>query len=165
RMEDGMFQPKLVFMTVSLFAILVAGCQSQRFARLEPRSPAPLPAAPAGSVTASQLPPPSGATASDFPAAPGQETQMADIDDGASASAPELTPASVAGVWTVSIEGQTCRVATPQTKFGEGFRAASLKCPPPLDTMRSWSVSDKQLTFHDETGAVLARLYSSGEQA
>ena len=45
------------------------------------------------------------------------------------AAAPDLTAGSVAGVWNASVSGQTCKVATPQTKFGAGFRAGPLALP------------------------------------
>jgi hypothetical protein len=76
--------------------------------------------------------------------------------------ATEVSAGSVAGVWNVSVAGQMCRVATPQTKFGQGFRAGPLGCPPPLNGLKSWNVSGKQLAFYDETGNVIARLYSTG---
>ena len=57
---------------------------------------------------------------------------------------------------------QTCKVATPQTKFGAGFRAGPLRCPAPVDGVKSWNVEGKQLSLYDEGGSVLARLYASG---
>jgi hypothetical protein len=80
------------------------------------------------------------------------------------ATAPDLTAANVAGVWNASVSGQSCKVATPQTKFGSGFRAGPLRCPAPLDGVKSWNVSGKQLTLYDESGGTLARLYSSGAE-
>src|SRR5690606_40599129 len=67
---------------VSLLALALVGCQSDRFGSLPTRSPQPLQPAPAGSVMQSQLPPPSQPSGpNDFPAAPGQENgrQMAAI--------------------------------------------------------------------------------------
>jgi hypothetical protein len=55
-------------------------------------------------------------------------------------------------------------VATPQTKFGAGFRAGPLRCPAPIDGVKSWNVAGKQLTLYDESGGTLARLYSSGPE-
>ena len=78
------------------------------------------------------------------------------------ANAPDLTPSSVAGVWNVSVSGQSCQVATSQTKFGEGYRAGPLRCPAPVDGVKSWNVAGKQLSLYDESGSVVARLYSSG---
>jgi hypothetical protein len=68
----------------------------------------------------------------------------------------------VAGVWNATVSGQSCKVATPQTKFGAGYRAGPLRCPAPLDGVKSWNVSGKQLALYDADGGVLARLYSSG---
>jgi hypothetical protein len=134
--------------------------------------PAPLQAAPSGRVATSTLPPPaSPATAnaadpSSFPEAPGTSTDVASITPGAdpAAAAPEITTASVAGVWNASVSGQSCRVATPQTKFGAGYRAGPLRCPAPVDGVKSWNVAGKQLSLYDESGSVVARLYSSGPE-
>ena len=60
--------------------------------------------------------------------------------------------------------GAGCRIATPQTKYGQGFRAGPLRCPTPLDGVKSWNVEGKQLALYDENGQVLARLYSSGAE-
>ena len=62
------------------------------------------------------------------------------------------------------MSGQSCKVATPQTKFGAGFRAGPLRCPAPLDGVKSWNVAGKQLALYDADGGVLARLYSSGAE-
>lgn len=159
-----MLQRKFGIVTASLLVVLAAGCQSERMSRLEPRQPEPLEPAPAGSVTASQLPPPGSASASAFPEAPGEEEQMAALDTEGQANAPEVTAGSVAGVWNVTIAGQDCRVATPQTKYGQGFRAGPLHCPPPMDGVKSWNVSGKNLAFYDAGGAQLAELYSTGSE-
>ena len=158
-----------VMAATTVLALALAGCQSERFSRLDTRQPAPLSPAPAGTVTAGQLPPPvqPGTTdPSQFPEAPGtaqgtlpgDATQTAALEQ----NAPDITAGSVAGVWNASIAGQSCRVATPQTRFGQGFRAGPLRCPAPLDGVKSWNVSGKQLALYDDGGNVLARLYSSG---
>ena len=87
---------------------------------------------------------------------------MAALPADAGANAPDITAGSVAGVWNASVSGQSCKVATPQTKFGAGFRAGPLRCPAPVDGVKSWNVAGKQLSLYDESGSVLARLYSSG---
>jgi len=154
----------------------VSACQNNRMGSLN-TSPAPLAAAPSGTVVASQLPPPSGPVdPSAFPpppVVPGETTQVAAVDPAlgtaqpaapsAPAGAPDLTVGSVAGVWSANVAGQGCRVATPQTKFGQGYRAGPLRCPAPLDGVKSWNVAGKQLTLYDDGGNLLARLYSSGE--
>ncbi|HHZ10841.1 MAG TPA: AprI/Inh family metalloprotease inhibitor [Rhizobiales bacterium] len=158
---------KMVLVVVSLAALTAAGCSSTRISSLN-TSPAPLPAAPAGTVSTSQLPPPAAPGTTDptaFPPPPGGGTSVAALPPSSSqppAGAPDLTAGSVAGVWNATVAGQGCRIATPQTKFGQGYRAGPLRCPAPLDGVKSWNVAGKQLTLYDETGAVLARLYSSG---
>lgn len=148
---------------------LVSGCQSSRFTPIN-TAPAPLQPAPSGAVVTSDLPPPSGPTdANAFPPAPGATgdgTQVAALDPNASApsGAPDLTAGSVAGVWNATVAGQGCRVATPQTKFGQGFRAGPLRCPVPLDGVKSWNVAGKQLSLFDGNGDLLARLYSSSPE-
>jgi len=124
-----------------------------------------LPAAPSGQVSSQQLPPPATPTtnnATAFPTAP--ETQVAAVAPQPDPSAADLTAGSVAGVWNASVSGQSCKVATPQTKFGQGFRAGPLRCPAPIDGVKSWNVAGKQLTLFDESGGTLARLYSSGPE-
>jgi len=156
----------LVAMAVA--ALAVAGCSSTRMSSLDTR-PEPLPAAPSGKVTSNQLPPPAAPGTTDpsaFPPPPGgANTTVASLppaSNAAPANAPDLTAGSVAGVWNATVSGQGCKIATPQTKFGQGYRAGPLRCPAPLDGVKSWNVSGKQLTLYGEGGAALARLYSSG---
>jgi hypothetical protein len=149
---------------VSLAALLVGGCSSERFSSLDTQ-PAPLTPAPAGTVATSALPPPTATDPSQFPAAP--TTDVAAVTPPAMSTEPpataaDVTTATVAGVWNATVSGQSCKVATPQTKFGAGFRAGPLRCPAPLDGVKSWNVSGKQLALYDTDGGVLARLYSSG---
>ncbi|RUT84898.1 MULTISPECIES: protease inhibitor Inh/omp19 family protein [unclassified Mesorhizobium] len=157
---------KTGLVAVSLAALVASGCSTSRFSSMDDQQPAPLEAAPAGKVTANQLPPPASPGTTDpsqFPTAPAN-TQVAALpaDGSAPAGASDVTAASVAGVWNASVAGQSCKVATPQTKFGAGFRAGPLHCPAPMDGVKSWNVAGKQLTLYDESGGALARLYSSG---
>ncbi|RUW59750.1 protease inhibitor Inh/omp19 family protein [Mesorhizobium sp. M7A.F.Ca.US.008.03.1.1] len=157
---------KTGLVAVSLAALVASGCSTSRFSSMEDQQPAPLEAAPAGKVTANQLPPPASPGTTDpsqFPTAPANAQVAALPSDGsAPAGASDVTAASVAGVWNASVAGQSCKVATPQTKFGAGFRAGPLHCPAPMDGVKSWNVAGKQLTLYDESGGALARLYSSG---
>lgn len=162
------FRTSGVFAT-TILALALAGCQSERFSSMDTRGPAPAPlqAAPAGTVTAGQLPPPvqPGTTdPSQFPVAPGTDPTQQPADQVAALgqNAPQITTGSVAGVWNANVGGQSCRIATPQTRFGQGFRAGPLRCPAPLDGVKSWNVSGSQLALYDDNGDVLARLYSSG---
>lgn len=147
---------------VALLAMTAAGCQSSRFSRLDTPPPAPLPPAPAGQVTQSQLPPPDP---SQFPAAPGTQTdtQMASLEAKA-ASAPEITKGSMSGVWTASVSNQSCKIAMGLTKFGSSYRAAPLRCPDQIATVKGWDVRGKQLVLLDEGGVQVATLYSSGDR-
>jgi hypothetical protein len=163
-----MIFPGRGLIAISLAALLAAGCSSSRFGSQD-TTPEPLTPAPSGTVTGDQLPPPTGpATAgSQFPAAPGTGTDVAAIPPQPAApppNAPDVTASSVAGVWNATVSGQSCKVATPQTKFGAGFRAGPLRCPAPLDGVKSWNVAGKQLALYDADGGVLARLYSSGAE-
>ncbi|MDI6028858.1 protease inhibitor Inh/omp19 family protein [Corticibacterium sp. UT-5YL-CI-8] len=153
---------KLALVALSFAALAAAsGCQSSRFSEVN-AGPAPLPPAPAGTVTTGQLPPPAApAPASQFPTPP--NTQVASLPPQPNPNAPDLTAGSVAGVWNASVSGQNCRIATPQTKFGQGFRAGPLRCPAPLDGVKSWNVAGKQLTLYDENGGTLANLSSSAQ--
>lgn len=146
----------------AIAALGLSACQSARIARIDTAQsavPEPLTPAPAGTVTGEELPPPAGAEA--FPEAPKTEEAVKPVEV-AAANAPEVTPSAVAGVWSVSLSGQSCKLATPQTKYGQGFRAGPLKCPAPIDTVKSWSASGKQLVLYDDSGSPLARLYASG---
>lgn len=145
-------------------ALTVSGCQSSRFSSVEER-PAPLPAAPSGPVTSGALPPPAPANPDAFPTAPTPNpADVAAAPAAPPADAPDLTPSTVGGVWNVSVSGQSCKIATSQTKFGQGFRAGPLRCPAPVDGVKSWNVAGKQLSLYDENGGVMARLYSSGAE-
>jgi hypothetical protein len=165
---------RTILAAVSLAALAASGCSSTRFSSMDSDQPAPLQPAPSGSVSSSKLPPPSqpgtpaASDSSQFPSAPAGSnnggTQVASLppDGSAPAGAADLTASSVAGVWNVNVSGQSCKVATPQTKFGSGFRAGPLHCPAPIDGIKSWNVAGKQLTLYDDGGGTLARLYSSG---
>ncbi|WP_273759087.1 AprI/Inh family metalloprotease inhibitor [Bartonella sp. ML70XJBT.G] len=76
-------------------------------------------------------------------------------------SAVDLFPASIAGVWNLSMGGKVCRIATPQTKFGQGYRAGPLHCPGILSQVKSWAVKGKKLYFYNNSGRVIVALYSS----
>src|SRR5688572_16172267 len=102
----GMAFSKAGIMIVSLVALAASGCQSSRFSSVD-TAPAPLPAAPSGTVTSGSLPPPAApgtADATQFPAAPGTGTDVAAATAATPpADAPDLTPSTIGGVWTVSV--------------------------------------------------------------
>lgn len=139
-------------------ALALAGCQSSRVGS-ESTQPAPLPAAPAGTVEGKALPPP--AAPDQFPEPP-KDQNVAALPAAPPANAPDVTTGSVTGVWNASVGGQTCKIATSLTKRGSNNRAAPLRCAAPADGIAAWNVAGKQLTFYDANGETVARLYSSG---
>jgi hypothetical protein len=164
--EGAMVVSKTGLVAVTLAALLAAGCSSTRFSSMN-EQPAPLQPAPSGNVTASTtLPPPAapGAAppAASFPEAPGTSTQMAAADP--AATAPDLTTGNVVGAWNASVQGQSCQLITSLTKLGSNNRAASRQCAAPVNGVKSWNVSGKQLSLYDESGSVAATLYSSGPE-
>jgi hypothetical protein len=150
-------------------ATILAGCQSSRFDNMASNTPpqaqpAPLRPAPTTSVQSGSL---NDVNSSQFPANPNDmnaqpqgNTQVASLPP---ASSVDLTPGKVAGVWNASLAGQSCKVATPQTKFGQGYRAGPLRCPGELANLSSWSVNGKQLVLYDANGGTVASLYSSAD--
>ena len=115
---------KIGLVAVSLAALVASGCSTSRFSSMDDQQPAPLQPAPAGQVTANQLPPPASPGTTDpsqFPTAPAN-SQVASLppDGSAPAGAPDLTAASVAGVWNASVSGQTCKVAHRQARRAWG---------------------------------------------
>jgi Protease inhibitor Inh len=165
----------------ALSMLLLAGCESTRMDGIN-TAPTPVLAAPAGTVTQNQLPAPTSPAAvvagsatpgviapgmSDpnaFPAAPtapGTPAAGTKPVQVASAGGADVTVSGVAGVWNVSLAGQNCKVATPQTKYGQGFRAGPLKCPGEMANVKSWNVAGKQLSLYDESGATIARLFTT----
>ncbi len=159
--------------SVLILAVLaLGGCQSSRISGID-TGPEPITAAPTGVVQQSQLPPPTNPTGtqvatadpSQFPVAPTNPSLTPTTPDAgtqvalAEPTGPDLTVGSVAGVWSVNVAGQSCKVATPQTKYGQGFRAGPLRCPGEMANVKSWNVAGKQLTLYDEGGGTVARLY------
>lgn len=157
---------KTGLVAVSLAALLVAGCSSTRFSSMN-QQPEPLQPAPSGTVTSSTaLPPPAApgtpADPSSFPEAPGASTQMAAADP--AATAPDITTGTVVGAWNASVSGQSCQLITSLTKLGSNNRAASRGCAAPVNGVKAWNVSGKQLSLYDESGSVVGTLYSSGPE-
>lgn len=169
--EEAMVLRGTLLVTVALATLGLSACQSARLSGITTRNSTvaePLEPAPTGTVTGEQLPPPATPDAQPtdpnaFPDAPGADaaatTKPVEV---ASASAPDVSPGSVAGVWSASIGGQACKIATPQTKYGSGYRAGPLKCPEPIAGVKSWSAAGKQLVLYDANGSPVARLYQSG---
>ncbi len=161
----GTFEVNLL--TVAAVGMVMAGCQSSR---MDPRldraratsgrslrrcQPEPACRHPAVPQTSSLTAPTTGG------AAPGTQgnTQVAAVPTG-KRSGPygqqcRRRLECIDG-WTVA-----ARFATPQTKFGQGYRAGPPRCPGELANLSSWAVSGKQLVLYDAAGGAVARLYSS----
>ena len=161
-----MIFPRSGLIAVSLAALLAAGCSSSRFSS-EDTTPEPLTPRPPEPSTGDALPPPAAPRGNSppLPAPRPMSRRFRRRTAAPPATAPDVTASSVAGVWNATVSGQSCKVATPQTKFGAGFRAGPLRCPAPLDGVKSWNVAGKQLALYDADGGVLARLYSSERRA
>ncbi|MFC0244653.1 protease inhibitor Inh/omp19 family protein [Falsochrobactrum ovis] len=158
---------KASLLSIAAAGMVLAGCQSSRMGNSDYIStppPAPLRPAPTRTVQKSTLDTPSPTS---FPTAP--DTSMNADDSGTQVAslppetAPDLTPGSVAGVWNANMAGQSCKIATPQTKYGQGYRAGPLRCPGELSNLASWAVNGKQLSLYDANGGTVATLYSSGQ--
>ncbi|MBI0177209.1 AprI/Inh family metalloprotease inhibitor [Bartonella apis] len=154
-------------LVLTVMATMLAGCANSRFGNNGSEPPqVVMPGPPSsGGVSQSELPPPDN-----FPAAPNnsvsssapqqQQTEVASLQPPANAS--DLTPGAIAGVWKASVGGLNCQIATPQTKYGQGYRAGPLHCPEAFSKVASWAVSGKQLNFYDGAGSAVATLYSAG---
>ncbi len=171
-------------MTIGLTAVLSAGCSSvMPFGRDEPRTasraPAPLAAAPAGSVTAAPLPPPGGMAPTD-PAA-GAPSGLAALNPGSSpdgsaapglpgapATAPAGGPATggvvgrtdLLGGWTVAAAGDSCQLFMTLTTWSGGYRASTRGCSnAALTKISAWNMEGPQIQLLNDSGATVARLY------
>lgn len=161
---------KTGLVAAALAALLATGCSSTRFSSTNTQ-PAPLQASPSGSISSStSLPPPAApgtrtpADPAAFPDAPNTSAQMASLPgEGESANVPDLTTGNVVGAWTASVSGQSCQLITSLTKLGSNNRAASRQCLAPVNGVKSWNISGKQLSLYDESGSVIANLHSSGD--
>ncbi|WLT08517.1 AprI/Inh family metalloprotease inhibitor [Bartonella apihabitans] len=153
-------------LVLTVMATMLAGCANSRFGNNgggePPQVVMPGPAS-SGGVSQSELPPPDN-----FPSAPNNsvsssvpqsQTDVASLQPPSNAS--DLTPGAIAGVWKASVGGLNCQIATPQTKYGQGYRAGPLHCPEAFSKVASWAVSGKQLNFYDGSGSPVATLYSA----
>ena len=174
--------PYQAIVTVGMAALLSAGCSSfSPFGGDEPRvaavQPTPIPAAPAGSVTAAPLPPPGGAA----PTGPGGLAALDPALQGAAApaapgTAPGVAPAAPAagaaevgrtdllGGWTVAAAGDSCQLFMTLTTWSGGYRASTRGCSnAALTTISAWNMEGKQVQLLNDSGATLARLYPSSK--
>lgn len=173
-MGNSVIRPVAIVMMASM---ALAGCQSARIGALQTQaSPAPLTPAPAGSVTAGQLPPPvqpdaqtqAAVQANGFPEAP----ENSDLDSGPQAAVGDssvqnvatsgpLTKEALVGAWKVTTQGSNCQMFMALTKWSGGFRAASRGCPGEAASVSSWNVSGSQVVLSDTNGNKVATLFQS----
>lgn len=139
------------------------------------RAPAPapqrLPAAPAGQVTQSELPPPAAAAA-DSAATPAAGTQVAALGPqpaGAAAATPATTQVEIGrtdllGGWTVSSGGSNCQLFMSLTSWSGGYRASTKGCASPeLQSVSAWNLEGQQVKLVNESGATAVRLYAASK--
>lgn len=154
----------------------LAGCQSSRLGGLNTQpavnSPAPLPAAPSGTVQQGTLTPPAVQPKESFPTAPSAptiatpapkptetETKVASLP---TETGGPVTREQMVGAWKVSTGGSSCQMFLALTKWSGGFRAASRGCPGAAASVTAWNVSGNQVQLKDSSGSTVAVLLSSG---
>ncbi|MCI5074983.1 AprI/Inh family metalloprotease inhibitor [Oricola sp.] len=155
-------------------AIAVSGCSTARFGGYPPyQQPAPIQAAPAGTVTAGQLPPPTQPGADPnaqgaYPTAPGAETGVPGDPNAAGSSIQNVatngpvTRESLVGAWKVTTAGSSCQMFMALTKWTGGFRAASRGCPGDAANVSAWDVQGQQVVLSDSNGNKVATLFPTG---
>lgn len=174
-------KPIFAICALSLGAIVLAGCQSARLDSVSTQpAPAPLPAAPAGTVSQGTLPPVGTTTpvagATQFPAAPVDPNAppagtVAPVDPAMAAkpattqvasTGPAVSEDALVGAWKVTTAGSSCQMFMAKTKWSGGFRAASRGCPGDAATISAWTVNGSQVVLKDSSGNQVATLFSSG---
>ncbi|MCF1505179.1 AprI/Inh family metalloprotease inhibitor [Afifella sp. H1R] len=163
--------------TAALAASLAA-CQSAYFGGQSsnryspPPPPRPLTAAPVGTVSQSELPPPGGASASNDPMM-GEPPDLRPGSDGSVQTATATPPSSggaaigrtdLLGGWTVSSGGDSCQLFMSLTSWSGGYRASTRGCTSPaLQNVSAWNLSGNQVTLLDQGSSTVARLYSTSK--
>jgi Protease inhibitor Inh len=168
------------FGIIALSTLFLAGCQSARLDGVTTQpAPAPLPAAPAGTVQQGTLAP-VGTTIA--PVAKGTEFPNAPVNPNApvagtvapmtpktpattqvaSAGGPAVSEDALVGAWKVTTAGSSCQMFMAKTKWSGGFRAASRGCPGDAAAVSAWTVNGSQVVLKDSNGNQVATLFSSG---
>jgi hypothetical protein len=174
-------KPVFAICALSLGALVLAGCQSARLDGVTTQpAPAPLPAAPAGTVQQGTLAPVGGTVApaaggTQFPNAPvapvaptdGTMTPVkpatpAGTQVASAATGPAVSEDALVGAWKVTTAGSSCQMFMAKTKWSGGFRAASRGCPGDAAAVSAWTVSGSQVILKDSNGNQVATLFSSG---
>ena len=171
------------FAVMALGVLVLSACQSARLDGLSTQpAPAPLPAAPTGTVQQGTLAPVGGTIApvangaTQFPNAPvdpnaplpGEVTpQITPVTPGAgtqvaAVTGPAVSEDALVGAWKVTTAGSSCQMFMAKTKWSGGFRAASRGCPGDAAAVSAWTVSGSQVVLKDSNGNQVATLFSSG---
>jgi hypothetical protein len=126
----------------------------------QPPPPAPLAAAPAGTITGTPLPPPD-AVAAETPAG------LAALDPSAGAATPvpaaaaggEIGRTDLLGGWTISAAGETCQLFMTLTTWAGGYRASTRGCATAMfQGISAWNVEGSQVQLLNDAGTTVARL-------
>ncbi|CAN7496438.1 protease inhibitor Inh/omp19 family protein [Agrobacterium genomosp. 3] len=148
----------------------LAGCQRTSYdynnnGSNNPGYTPPLQAQPVPSVQSGALPPPGGASGSQFPSAPASATPGG--TDVASAAPPttalDVTKESMVGNWRISNGGANCDMFLTLTNLGSGSRGGTRGCSGELTAMGSWEVSGKMVLFKNRAGDTIGRVYKSAD--
>jgi hypothetical protein len=161
------------FIAMGMTAVVAAGCSMNPFGQKEARGPSPEPliAAPAGTVTGTPLPPPTGADMPPAVATPAAPSGLAALDPTLQTGAlPASQPIAVGdtqigrtdllGGWTISAAGASCQLFMTLTTWAGGYRASTRGCGDPgLQTVSAWNMEGSQVQLLNDAGATVARLY------
>lgn len=176
---------KVVTTAIMIALIIGAGCtRSTNALNINTQSPPqPLPSTPTGAVEAGQLDPitqeqlnaqqsgqlPDG-TNPEAPTvggetAPQTGTDVASLDQQASASSKPVTHEQLAGAWNVGSDAVGCRVFLSFTQWSGGYRAGSRSCQSPeLAAVSAWDVKGSTVVLVDSNGNQVASLVSTGTE-
>lgn len=150
---------------IGVAALMTSGCSLKLWGRNKPAPPpAPLLAAPAGTVTGTTLPPPDSSG-----------TVVAEAPTGLAALDPDATPAPVPasaggggelgrtdllGGWTISAAGESCQLFMTLTTWAGGYRASTRGCTnATIQGISAWNIEAGQIQLFDDAGSTVARLY------
>lgn len=147
----------------------LAGCQRTSYdynnnGSNNPGYTPPLQAQPVPSVQSGALPPPGGATGSQFPSAPASAAPVEPMSLLPLRRQPhDVTKESMVGNWRVSNGGANCDMFLTLTNLGSGSRGGTRGCAGELTAMGSWEVSGKMVLFKNRSGDTIGRVYKSAD--
>ncbi|RCL01763.1 MAG: hypothetical protein JSC085_000658 [Candidatus Tokpelaia sp. JSC085] len=155
------YKASLTGIVIAAMAIITA-CSSDRLTNLpHMEHPVVIQSAPLGSISQSVLSSPADMQHSDMQEMGIQQQENMPSTTKTALEDAALIPSHVAGVWKVFLGGMNCQIATPQTKFGQGYRACPIRCPAVLSGVNSWNINGAQLIFYDKNDQSIVTLYPS----